>query len=514
MDSKAYRALQEANLICNKHSVKDFDSIEFIPGTWDITQSMCLQALCCLCLQGCGQLRFLTVEPGCVQIGGHSDGTNLYFGPGVHVLVKIWKNVQGRQQRISEETVVTNGTKAIVIVQQGFVGLAFEKGEPVLLPPGVHQWDNPDLNFDKMIDLASKQITMGPYTLVTVEEGYAAITIDNGKQKILTGGKSYMLTHQNWKFLAWLSCKMQTNKFGPLTMTTGDNITLSIVANVNWMVTDPIVAAGKNVDTTASTDSLKMIRDDVILQVTSSIASLVGAIQYGSQGTAGIQAAGVTGKTYDVDLDAEPEPENKTGRKALWDPDRLATAVSDANSITERYGVHIMSINLISAAPSDTKLVDVMSRGAVAAVAAEETMKEARAAAQALVVAAEAEKETAQAAADAMLIKARSEAEAKKVIAGADALAERIRAQGSMEAGKLMDESEVCVSLAKLKIAYGPFVENQSSTFFFGLSGPGDLPTALLGNSLAAQTGLENLDFGRGGAQGGAAASSSPGWFK
>merc|ERR1719440_959346 len=113
-----------------------------------------------------------------------------------------------------------------------------------------------------------------------------------------------------------------------------------------------------------------------------------------------------------------------------------------------------------------------------------------------------------------MLINARSEAEAKKVSAGADAEAERIRARGSKEAGQLMGESEVAVALAKLRIAYGPFAENRSSTFFFGLHGPGDLPTALLGNSLAAQTGLENLDFGRG-AQGApaaaAAASSQPG---
>ena len=63
--------------------------------------------------------------------------------------------------------------------------------------PGLHQWDNPDIQFDKMIDLKEKCITMGPYTLVTVEEGYAAITIDNGKQMILDGGKSYMSDAQN-----------------------------------------------------------------------------------------------------------------------------------------------------------------------------------------------------------------------------------------------------------------------------------------------------------------------------
>jgi hypothetical protein len=424
-------------------------------------------------------------------------------------LCKLWKKLRGKEIRVADQSGIVNGTKGIVTVQQGYVGLAFEKGEPLLLPPGLHQWDNPNIKFEKMIDLSSKQITMGPYTLVTVEEGYAAITIDNGKQKILEGGKSYMLTHRNWKFLAWLSCKMQTNKFGPLNMTTGDNITLGIVANVNWLVRDATVAAGRNVDSGVSQDSLKMIRDDVILQVTSSLAALVGAIQYGSHGTSGVHASGATARASgDVDLDDyEPDPEIKTGRKALWDSRRLENAVNDANAITERYGVHIMSINLISAAPDDPRLVDIMSRGAVAAVAAEESLKEAHATAQAAIVQASAQKDTAQAAADAMLIQIRAEADAKEIAATADATSETMRARGSKEAGHLMGQSDVAVSLAKLKIAYEPFADNKASTFFFGLKGPGDLPTALLGNAMASQTGITDAGPPGGGV------GANQGWF-
>jgi regulator of protease activity HflC (stomatin/prohibitin superfamily) len=291
-------------------------------------------------------------------------------------------------------------------------------------------------------------------------------------------------------------------------MTTGDNIALNIVANVNWRVKDPQIAASRNVDTAvANADALiKPIQDDVILQVTSALAALVGSIQYGSQGTSGIQASGATGKIDD---------DEKTGRKALWDAQRLANAVTSANEMTERYGVLIVSINLISAAPRDEKLVEIMSRGAVASVSAEEKLKEARAAANALLVQANAEKETSQANADAMLIMARADAEAQTVAAAADADAEQIRATGARDAGLLMGESQVATALAKLKVAYSPFVDNKSSTFFFGLHGPGDLPTALLGNSLAAQTGVAGLDFGPG-AQGGPApgAGGGQGWFR
>jgi regulator of protease activity HflC (stomatin/prohibitin superfamily) len=398
MDNKAYAALMEANLVTTKYGVRNFDKLDIIPGPWDVTASMCLNAICMTTGQCCCMLKFVTVDPGLVLAGGHTSGTDLFFGPGVHVLCKLWRNTHGSTVRLTEGEHIVNGTKVIAIVQQGFVGLAFEKGEPVLFPPGIHQWDNPDIRFDKMIDLTSKLIQMGPYHLVTVEEGYAAITIDNGKQVILDGGRSTMLTHQNWKFVGWLSCKLQTDKFGPLSMTTGDNIALNIVANVNWRVKDPQIAASRNVDTAvANADALiKPIQDDVILQVTSALAALVGSIQYGSQGTSGIQASGATGKIDD---------DEKTGRKALWDAQRLANAVTSANEMTERYGVLIVSINLISAAPRDEKLVEIMSRGAVASVSAEEKLKEARAAANALLVQANAEKETSQANADAMLIR-------------------------------------------------------------------------------------------------------------
>ena len=41
-----------------------------------------------------------------------------------------------------------------------------------------------------------------PFTLVTVDSGYSAVTEDNGQQKILEGGSTYLLTHRNWKLCA------------------------------------------------------------------------------------------------------------------------------------------------------------------------------------------------------------------------------------------------------------------------------------------------------------------------
>ena len=41
------------------------------------------------------------------------------------------------------------GNCTIVVVPQGFVGLATDMGQPVLLPPGMHQWKSDTMKFEK-----------------------------------------------------------------------------------------------------------------------------------------------------------------------------------------------------------------------------------------------------------------------------------------------------------------------------------------------------------------------------
>ena len=69
----------------------------------------------------------------------------------------------------------------------GFVGLCFYRGQPVLLPPGMHQLTSDALELKELIDLSHPIIYIGPFRLLTVDEGYAAITQDNGKQRVLAG---------------------------------------------------------------------------------------------------------------------------------------------------------------------------------------------------------------------------------------------------------------------------------------------------------------------------------------
>lgn len=487
----AYRALYENGLMCNQYRIRRVDDLDIVKGdTWSLTTSLAFKAVscngCCCCL-----IQFFVVNAGCVRKGAHQDGKYLFFGPGVHVHPSPYVRVDWSDIRLTEGAII-HGTKAIVTVTQGFIGLAMDRGQPILLPPGLHQWDSPTIEFVELIDLASSLIRLGPYTLVTVDEGYAAVTQDNGEQKILEGGRSYMLTHRNWKFEKFMTKKLQTNDVGPIAVTTGDRVPLMATANVNWLIEDAKLAARMAATTMSNSNSninnqtrrpgnepagagadefdITSLRQDVIRQVTSSLAAFIGSVSYSDHGGHAGMAARVEGKRPEVQSGlAEPDPEEKDGRKALFDQTRLNNSVDHANEICQRYGVRILSINLISASPADRGLLDALSQGAVATVAAQQTETNARGAA------------------NAMIVQAKAEAEAARIRAEGDAQAEVIRAQGALDAAAKLQTSQVAVDLAKLKTAGTCLKDSKANSFFFGLQSANDVPSGLLGTAMMAE---------------------------
>merc|ERR1719159_1817340 len=188
-----------------------------------------------------------TVKQGHVRPALHSDGRYYFYGPGVHRISRIF--ITASDDISLTESRIEHGNCAIVTVPQGFVGLATDRGQPILLAPGLHQWRSDTLRLSELIDLSTDVIRIGPFTLLTVDEGYAAITQDNGKQRILAGGATHMLTHRNWKFEKLISLKIHTDDLGPFRATTADNVVLETIATVNWRVQDAHLAARMAADT-------------------------------------------------------------------------------------------------------------------------------------------------------------------------------------------------------------------------------------------------------------------------
>merc|ERR1719408_782900 len=182
---------------------------------------------------------------------------------------------------------ITHGNRTIVIVEQGYLGYAQDNGQPVLLPPGIHVWTSESLFFVKPVPLDDHIVDLGPMTLVTVDEGYAAVTQDNGKQCVLPGGHTHLLRHKNHKFEKFITLKIQTEELEKIQATSADNINMMVDSTVNWRIVDVEVAATMAAETMASTGKagdisadITKLRRDVLKQALASLAAFIGGVNY------------------------------------------------------------------------------------------------------------------------------------------------------------------------------------------------------------------------------------------
>jgi len=468
-ESPAYEVLKVNGLLTTKYrraSVEEIFTGLDIKSTTDWVKNIRLRlqwGAYCLCpFYKCMHTE-LFVPAGHVGLLMDDKNQYLFAQPGMHNIASHFTRVVGPPRMLTDT--IVHGNRTIVIVEQGFIGYAMDNGQPALLPPGIHVWTSESLFYQKSVPLNDHIITLGPYTLLTVDEGYAAVTQNNGKQCVLSGGKCHFLNHKNWKFEKLMSLKIQTNDLEKIRATSADNIEMMVTSTVNWRIVDVEVAAVMAAETMASSGKsghvsadITKLRQDVLKQAIASLAGFIGGVNYSNtfhmsavnaaskdKGAGGGAALGTVLSTEEAkDGDDLPVAEVKEFLdNPLYDPEKLTGAVEHANRVTRTYGVEVMSINIISATPVDKTLTRALASGAVASAEALQSETQARGRARAIAIEAEAEaartKIAAKGCAEAEIIKAKGEAEA-----------ERLKADGSKKAADLLSTSEVAVELAKM----------------------------------------------------------------
>lgn len=286
---------------------------------------------------------------------------------------------------------------------------------------------------------------------------------------------THLLTHQKWRFEKFITLKIQTDDLEKIEAASADNIIMRVNSTVVWRIVNVQTAATMAAETMASTGrdgdvtaDIVKLRRDVLKQAIASLASFIGSVNYSDSFNVAAQAQRTADRTVSaVATPADgsglgmgaPEPvATSKAENPMFDTIGMTEAVNHANVITMTYGVEICSINIISANPVDTNLMNSLASGAVAAAEALQAETAARGQAKAIQIDAEAQATTRR-------IEAASIAEATLVKARADAEAEVTRAEGSKKAADLIGQSEVAVSLAKIDRSAAA-VKNGDKMFF------------------------------------------------
>lgn len=125
------------------------------------------------------------------------------------------------------------------IIKQGEIGLRRNnRGEMILLPPGRHSnfpWETYPVEPQS---LSEKILHLGPYKIITVESGYIAKTLNQGKLEILEEGQ-HVLKDTNHVFDSFISVKQETKTLHPVVAYTNDNVGLTLLADVRYQIENP-----------------------------------------------------------------------------------------------------------------------------------------------------------------------------------------------------------------------------------------------------------------------------------
>merc|ERR1712070_187601 len=268
---------------------------------------------------------------------------------------------------------------------------------------------------------------------------------------ILPGGHTHLLDHMNWKFEKFMTLKIQTDELEKIQATSADNINMMVTSTVNWRITDPVIAATLAAETMATSGKegevsadITKLRKDVLKQALASLAGFIGSVNYSesfhmsaaAQAEKRIDSAGkrLSGSVALEEPCAEPQGKGFADNP-LYDSEKMMTAVEHANKVTRTYGIEVMSINIISAAPCDDALTKSLACGAVASAEALQAETAARGTANAVRISAEAQAEKvrieSQGRADSEIIQARAMGEAIRIKAESDKQAEILAGQGA-----------------------------------------------------------------------------------
>jgi len=135
----------------------------------------------------------------CIQ-----DTTSRLLGEGEHTIESTDFQVVNFED-ITKIHCIQHGTITILRVTKGKVALAWKDNDPVFITePGLYEFDSADFSFDSFRDAEERLIQLGSRKIVQVQTGQVGVTYDDGVLKVLRNGSHeiHSATHIVHRFLS------------------------------------------------------------------------------------------------------------------------------------------------------------------------------------------------------------------------------------------------------------------------------------------------------------------------
>jgi len=150
-----------------------------------------------------GSIHRISVDKGCLAKVWH-DTTPRLLGYGEHTIESTNFSYKGTVDIMSTPCIV-HGTLTILRVTRGLIAVAWKDNEPTFIDvPGLYEVDSDNFQFVEFKDAEEQFIQLGSKKIILVHTGQVGVSYDQGTLKILHHGRHIVdsATHIFYRFLS------------------------------------------------------------------------------------------------------------------------------------------------------------------------------------------------------------------------------------------------------------------------------------------------------------------------
>jgi len=385
----------------------------------------------------------------------------LFLGEGRHFLVHPTLNLEGEPVDVNSPH-IQHGPLHLLRVDEGKLGYAVDtlNGQPMLLMAGTHIIKKATFKFKNFLDLTAKENKLGALTLVRVDRGWVAYVFKRGELFVLEPGMHVVVPPE--RFDGFESTQLQLLSLPTQTHESGDYVTLKIVADVLYMITDPKKAKLH----------VKDLNDLIRKMSTSTLAGIIRTSNLS-------EIAGSSRVNVSNEVDEDQKKAGESGSVPSFVEKLHDTFIMQLNAyMTKEVGVHVANIRIHDLRIKDAKLAASIAKEAVTIAEQEarfrmlqketeikqveannekmEKLITASAHAEELRIQTMAQTDTtvslAKAEAEKIRIVTEAKAKAKETMAKAEKAARALRGQGDKDYATLVSSTKLGGELAKMDV--------------------------------------------------------------
>jgi regulator of protease activity HflC (stomatin/prohibitin superfamily) len=402
-----------------------------------------------------GALHIINVKDSQFGLAKIAGQPKILF-PGTHVVNDPLFQFDGFIDQLTP--VLQHGSLHRIIVAEGTRALAWIGDDPKMFTAGIYYFHSPLFNYVGSAKINTRNVRLGPFHIVTVDDGRVGIAYDNGVLNILPPGEHWLNAKNNQTFRAFLPTTEQVRQLRTLEVLTNDGLVVQVIGSITFHIADPhkavlnIGADKKKKDdniTGAIFETIMHRSNDTLASILTGTSVLTSAGMGFADSTLHVSHRDVP--KYDGGRSIQPDELKHEAKHESPDDIEINAQIRHrfkeklTHTLNDQWGVELSDMNVIDIKVMDTAVRCALAEGVRSNIVAVTDRK------------------TAESKAETARILAQGRRDAAKIKTDAKTYAVAQVAEAQLNAGKMLEQVQVAVDIRMAETAANALAESRGS---------------------------------------------------